>query len=225
MGTTPLPFQELEITPEILLWVAAPEVLATSPEKILRFESSGGRPLTLVSNYPYELWLDGVFVGDGGHRCTPGEALADHWEIAADAQSVQVRLHWLEASRTSVLYRCLFPDPFFAEIPSGRSWVCFLDHSVLFAAQASAQLPRQNILISKPEDSEEIELQPASLNRTWKIIPSPVKQARYQVIEPKLCNTQIFKAQTSGIFRPEAAENIALYVLEHGCVSPYEEKK
>jgi hypothetical protein len=207
--------QELEVTPETLLWLASAEALENSSEKILRFESPGGRPLTLVSNYPYELWLDGVFVGDGGHRCTDGEALSDYWETAAVAQNIQVRLHWINAARTNVLYRCLFSDPFFAEIPSSQSWTCFLDGSIEFAAQASTQLPRQNILLSKTTASTPVELKPATLRRPWKILPSPIRQAHYLPVLPRLLQSQILTAQVPGVFQPETAENPALYAREY----------
>jgi hypothetical protein len=215
MEIVPLFSQELEVAPRTLLWLGSPEVLETCAERILRFESRGGRSLTLVSNYPYELWLDGVFIGDGGHRCTDGEALADYWELATEAKTIQVRLHWLDLNQTDVLYRCLFPDPFFAEISSNHNWTCFLDNSVQFAAPASAQLPRQNILILKPEVSVQLTLQPASLSRSWKIIPSPIKQARYLGVNPKLYQSQMLKAQQNcNLFCPEMSENVALYVRE-----------
>src|SRR5262245_52546171 len=91
--------EDLAIPANSLKWPDPGTAPGFSPERILLLESTGGRPLTLVSNYPYELWLDGRFAGDGGHRCAPGEALADYWEEAADAQAVRVRLHWLDPAQ------------------------------------------------------------------------------------------------------------------------------
>ena len=55
------------------------------PETILYFRILGGKPLSLISNYPYEVWIDGKFIGDGGYRCIPGEVLIDHCKETAYA--------------------------------------------------------------------------------------------------------------------------------------------
>jgi hypothetical protein len=205
----------LSFSPDDLLWPSQSAVLDSALEKIIIFESSGGRPLTLASNYPYELWLDNCFVGDGGHRCTPGEALADTWEMAAEAKSVQVRLHWLDPAQTDVLYRCLFHDPFFVELNSSEPWTGYLDHSIQFAAKSSAQLPRQNILLPAGADTKQpVTLGPALLNQPWKILASPIKHSRYIATQPQLIHTCLLTKQTDGIFQPEVAENVALYVRE-----------
>jgi hypothetical protein len=75
------------------MWPALAVEPAAGSERILLFETAGGRPLTLASNCPYEVWLDGRFAGDGGHRCVPGEALADRWPEAAAARTVRVRVY------------------------------------------------------------------------------------------------------------------------------------
>jgi hypothetical protein len=206
---------ELSFSPAELLWPALKSPLGSTPEKILIFESCGGRPLTLASNYPYELWLDGHFIGDGGHRCTPGEALADVWEMAAEASTIQVRLHWIDPSQTDVLYRCLFNDPFFAELPASAPWTCFIDDSVKFAAQCSAQLPRQNILLPHNLLSKElVALQPASLSQPWKILTPPIKRSRYIPVQLQLVHSHSLPTQVEGNFQPESSENLALYVRE-----------
>lgn len=214
MDSFPLFTQALSVLPENLLWLSPSVDLGTAPEKILVFETIGGRPLTLVSNYPYELWLDGQFAGDGGHRCTQGEALADYWEAAATSTLIQVRLHWLDVKQTSVLYRCLFEDAFFAEIPSSGPWTCSQDHLIQFAAQSSAQLPRQNILLSHSAEPTPVELQPAALSSPWKILPPFIQQAHYIPLEPKLHHTHLLQRQQPGTFDPEISENIALYVRD-----------
>lgn len=43
-------------------------------EVILLFRVQGGRVLKLASNYPYGIYLDDKFIGDGGHRCAPYQA-------------------------------------------------------------------------------------------------------------------------------------------------------
>jgi hypothetical protein len=204
---------ELNVCPDQLLWLPSNADLDSIPEKIILFESSGGRSLTLASNYPYELWLDGCFVGDGGHRCTVGEALADIWDMAINATHVQVRLHWLDPAQTDVLYRCLFEDPFFAELSSGGSWTCYLDNSIQFAAKSSAQLPRQTIILNSVQ-RQPVALQPAVLKQPWKILASPIARSQYVTIHPQLVHSHLLERQTEGIFQPETAENIALYVRE-----------
>jgi hypothetical protein len=206
---------ELNFSPADLLWPAPNPTLDSTPEKILIFESHGGRPLTLASNYPYELWLDGCFVGDGGHRCTPGEAIADKWEMAAEANIIQIRLHWIEPSQTDVLYRCLFDDPFFAELPASETWTCFADNAVQFATQSSAQLPRQTILLPpEPSRLELVPLQPALLSQSWKILAPPIERSRYVPVQPQLIESHALASQLEGIFQPELSENLALYVRE-----------
>jgi hypothetical protein len=138
-----------------------------------RIKSATGDGLALCSNYPYELWADGVYVGDGGHRCPPGEAYIDRWSFQdpacaalAGAEQVVVRLHWMDVKSCSVWHRCLFPDPFFAELPFSsssssspsssheqqrakekRDWMCYEDLSVLYKAKPCGQLPRQTFLL------------------------------------------------------------------------------
>lgn len=206
---------ELSLLPDGLLWPDMKPIIESAPEQIFLLEAPGGKPLTLVSNYPYELWLDGMFIGDGGHRCTPGEALADYWEVCADAKIVLVRLHWLDPKQTSVLYRCLFEDAFFASLPPSVTWKCSLDNSVRFAARASAQLPRQNIILQESEAQLCLTLQRASLINPWKILRSPIEKARFVGVEPKLISSQFLKSQEKGQFRPQEAQNIALYVRDY----------
>jgi hypothetical protein len=197
-----------------LRWPGPTTALGTDPERVLILDSAGGRPLTLVSNYPYELWLDGRFAGDGGHRCAPGEALADRWQEAADAQAVRVRLHWLDPAQTSVFYRCLFDDPFFAELPPSPAWTCSLDPSVRFAAKAARQLPRQIAILANPASGPRLELQPVAPNPPWRILAPPIGKARYVAVEPRLVGSVQLAAQGEGPFHPEEAENVALYVRE-----------
>jgi hypothetical protein len=207
-------FTELNIGAAQLLW----PLLSTSPdripERILLFETAGGRPLTLASNYPYELWLDGQFVGDGGHRCAPGEALADHWVEADAAQAVRVRLHWLAPDQTPVFYRCLFDDPFFAELSPNHAWTCSIDPSVRFAAKAAMQLPRQNVIVANPTAGPRLELEAAAPTSSWRILSPPIGKSRYVAVEPRLSGSCELPAQGEGPFRPEEAENVALYVRD-----------
>jgi hypothetical protein len=204
--------EELTVPADALRWPrAAP---GSDPERILLLNSVGGRPLTLVSNYPYELWLDGRFRGDGGHRCTPGEALADSWEEAADARGVQVRLHWLDPKQTPVLYRCLFDDPFFAELPPGPTWTCSIDPSIRFAAKAAMQLPRQNVILAESVAGPRLEFQSVTPTPPWRILAPPIGRARYIAVEPRLVGSVSLAAQCEGPFCPEKTENIALYVRD-----------
>ena len=171
-------FRELNVAAAGLQWPSLSTAPGQPPERVLLFESAGGRPLTLASNCPYELWLDGRFVGDGGHRCAPGEALADSWEEAATATVVQVRLHWIDPQQSSVLYRCLFDDPFLAHWQAGHSWTCSVDDAVRFAAPMSSQLPRQNVVVSPRRAGPALSLQPVASHLPWKILHSPIQKAR-----------------------------------------------
>lgn len=53
---------------------------AGRPERFPLFVTSGGKSFSPAGNFPYEVWLDGRFVVDGGHRITPGEVLPNHWD-------------------------------------------------------------------------------------------------------------------------------------------------
>src|SRR5262245_4968526 len=66
-------FRELVVASAELLWPVLGDSHGRPAERVLVFECAGGRPLTLASNCPYELWLDGRFVGDGGHRVSRGK--------------------------------------------------------------------------------------------------------------------------------------------------------
>ena len=206
----------LSFDPEDMLWPSPKTVFDSALEKILIFESSGGRPLTLASNYPYELWLDNCFVGDGGHRCTPGEALADTWEMTVDAKT-SPSPPALAQSGTNRRF-CIVASSailFFAELNSSEPWTCYLEHSIQFAAKSSAQLPRQNILLpANSAKKQPVALQPALLSQPWKILASSIEQSRYVVTQPQLIRSHSLESQTEGIFQPETAENIALYVRE-----------
>lgn len=206
--------EELAVPAGALRWPGPGVAPGPDPEQVLVLESAGGRPLTLVSNYPYELWLDGRFVGDGGLRCAPGEALADLWPEAAAARAVRVRLHWLDPARTPVLYRCLFDDPFFAELPPGPAWTCSTDPSVRFASRASAQLPRQNVLLANPPPGPRLEMQAVTPSQPWRVLAPPVARARYIAVDPRPAGSVLLAAQGAGPFRPEQAEDMARYVRD-----------
>jgi hypothetical protein len=207
-------FRELNIAAAAWQWPLLSPSPGRSPERILAFESAGGLPLTLASNCPYELWLDGRFVGDGGHRCVPGEALADRWDEAATAAVVQVRLHWIDPQQSSVLYRCLFDDPFLAHLEPGSSWTCWADDSIRFAALMSPQLPRQNIVVSPRRTGPALSLQPIASQRTWKILHPPIQKSRYVPVELRSVRSLHLGSQGGGPFQPEQAENVARYVRD-----------
>lgn len=87
------------------LWPAdGPRPGAGPPEAFVLFAARGRRTLRLASNLAYEVWLDGRFAGDGGHRCVDGEAPLDAWD-ATGADEVLLRLHWLDPTRTQVYLR------------------------------------------------------------------------------------------------------------------------
>ena len=114
-------------------------------EASLLFVTSGGRRLRLASNCAYELWLDGAFAGAGGLRCASGTVEIDTWD-ATHAATVWVRLQYLNSETVSLWFRCLFPDPFMADLDPTAKWVCHRDDSVTFAAQMDRQLAFQNVV-------------------------------------------------------------------------------
>jgi hypothetical protein len=207
-------FQELNGAEAGWQWPLLSNAHGRPPERVLVFESAGGRALTLASNSPYELWLDGCFIGDGGHSCVRGEALADHWEETATATLVQVRLHWIDSEQSSVLYRCLFDDPFLAHWPSGQSWTCWIDDSICFAAPMSAQLPRQNIVTGPRRAGPALSLQPLASPLPWKILHPPIHKSRYVAVALRPGRSLRLEGRGPGPFGPEQADNVARYVRE-----------
>jgi len=153
-------------------------------EQILLFRTVGRRRLELASNYPYELWLDGRFAGDGGLRCAAGEALLDRWD-ATRADSVVVRLHHMCPRRVPVLMRCLFDDPFFADLgdPAATAWECFEDASIGFAAKVCPQLPAQNIVRGPPFAGRKLPLGPAPLKHDWVALDVGLRPPRWVPVD------------------------------------------
>ena len=123
------------LTPKVMLW---PRFKRKADEKLLLFEAAGGERLRLASNCPYEFYLDGQFVSDGGQRCPPGLVYVDEWD-ATRADRVMVRLHFMKSDATSVWFRCLFEDPFIADL-TGLDWECYEDASVRFAAKVCSHV-------------------------------------------------------------------------------------
>jgi hypothetical protein len=195
------------------MWPDMVRDCATAPEWVLLFESAGGRPLTLASNCPYELWRDGRFVGDGGHRCVPGEVLADAWPETTSARSIRVRLHWIDPAQTEVYYRCLFDDPFLAELPPAGSWSCSLDETSRFAAKVCQQLPRQTVTLP-PRPAVPRLLRVSWLDRPWKVLAPPIERARYVAVELGPISSVRLLSERSEPFRPEAAKNVAEYIRD-----------
>ncbi len=203
--------ETLVIAKEKFLW-AKSLVNDDVPERIYNFTTTGGEPLTLASNFPYEVWVDGKFIGDGGHRCANGEALADYWYETKNATEVLVRLHWMNPAATRVYFRCLFEDPFFVGLPSEKEWKCSIENKIHFGAKVCEQLPRQTI-VTKAHNTD-ISLVPAKLFTDWKILLSPISRSNFIPIELKLIQSTIIKVLKQKAFKPSTAANIALYVRE-----------
>jgi hypothetical protein len=181
-------------------------------ERVLLWRTAGGRTLRLASNYPYEVWLDGVFAGDGGWRCAPGEVLLDEWD-ARPAREVWVRLHHLNARRSRVWYRCLFDDPFLWN-EGGSDWQCFEDASLGFAAKMTRRLPRQNLLSGPPAPGKPVRLGPARPRRAWEVLPRGVGAARYVPVPPEVSRQVDLAPRGPGPFAPARADDVVLYVRD-----------
>ncbi len=210
-----------------LMWPVEEDWAGDSPEKLVVFEAEGGGPLVVASNFPYEVWLDGRFAGDGGHRCVAGEAFADRWDDAASAKHIRVRLHWMDPERTDVLFRCLFDDPFFADLDPEREWTCSADDSVVFGDRMSAQLPRQN-LFAGVHPSRPLRLGPAPATRSWSIVPLPVERARYVEVDCRPipaerpgCDT--YDLGRIALHRFEVDAEPGSFTLHYGEVARFEE--
>lgn len=157
------------------------------PEDFLLFSTGGGRPVVLASNCPYELWLDGRFVGDGGHRSVPGEAPRDVWEETRDAERVVVRVHWIDPTRTAINLRRPHPDPFLAVAADSGPWTCHRDASVhATSTQVSVQLPRQNVASGTPSPGASLTLAPAALARPWECVELGIQRATIVPVEPRV---------------------------------------
>jgi hypothetical protein len=196
------------LDPGQMLWPAGLD--QQTQELVLLFSTPGGRELRLASNYPYELWLDDRFAGDGGLRCSPGEALLDRWDARA-AERVVVRLHYLNRKRISVYYRCLFDDPFFTDLDDGV-WGCHEDFSVSFAAKACSQLPAQNVVTGPPSPGLALALEPATLCQAWSALGSGLHPANFVPIALDRGQTIDLPAEAEGPFDPTAARDVALCV-------------
>ncbi|HYT95025.1 MAG TPA: hypothetical protein VEL76_40285 [Gemmataceae bacterium] len=206
----PRRWEALALDPALLLW---PDGIDRQVrEVVLLCSTRGGRLLRLASNYPYELWLDGTFVGDGGLRCAPGEALLDHWDARA-AGRIVVRLHYLNRKRVSVYYRCLFDDPFLADLDGG-AWECHEDASIRFAAKACSQLPAQNVVTGPPIPGRPLPLRPAKLRRPWHALEAGLQPARFVPISLDAGTTVELPAESAGPFDPVAAPDVALHVRQ-----------
>lgn len=184
-------------------------------EVILCFKSTGGQILSLISNYPYELWLDGVFIGDGGHRCVPNEAFIDRWEECKQAKTIIVRLHWMNVESCPVYHRCLFYDPFFGQLGNNH-WECFEDKSIIFKKKVDSQLPCQN-LISLPQVLIPLQLQDISteIQKTWTCKEFPVHKSLHIPVELEMIDNKQLSRQTVNLkpFDPHASKDLLLYVI------------
>jgi len=189
------------------LWLADPGPLLEVPEAVLRFETPGGRGLVLASNLPYELWLDGVFLGDGGHRCVQGEALADRWPEARDAERALVRLHWLHPGRSGVTYRLPFADPFLAELTGPGPWSAAREAGLRFGARMSGHLARQNVLVSAAR--EPLELAPVE-RPAWRARLDVLRRARYVEVEPRLLTDRLLAGVAGEPLDPRAWSDLDL---------------
>jgi hypothetical protein len=192
-----------------MLW---PRDRGRGEERVLLWRTPPGGTLRLASNYPYEVWLDGVFAGDGGLRCAPGEVLLDEWDTRS-ARQVQVRLHYLDARRCSVWYRCLFDDPFLLDL-DGRDWECFEDASLSFAAKMTGRLPRQNLLSGMPTPGLPLPLGRVASRRPWEVRAPGVAPARYLPVSVEAGRRTALDGRARGSFAPTRVDNVALYVRD-----------
>lgn len=83
---TPYKIEELNTGGAMLLWPLLPAV----EEQILLWTTQGKKRFRLASNYPYELWYDNEFIGDGSLRCAPGEVLIEEWDASEAEQYVHL---------------------------------------------------------------------------------------------------------------------------------------
>lgn len=193
-------------------WMLWPPGGGRGPEeRVLLWRTAGGRILRLASNYPYEVWIDGVFAGDGGLRCAPGEVLLDEWDARA-ARQVCVRLHHLDARRASVWYRCLFDDPFLLDLDC-PDWQCFEDRSVRFAAKMARRLPRQNLLSGPPTPGLPLRLERVHPRRHWEVCPRGIEVAQYVPV-PLEGRRIALEARGRGAFDPLRMDNVVLHVRD-----------
>jgi hypothetical protein len=150
------------------LWPLDTKQLLEQTEAVLLFVTQGGDMLKLASNYPYEVWMDGEFVGDGGFRCVLGKVDYEQWD-ASQIETVIVRLHWLNSEKTEVYYRCLFEDAFLVDKNTEHVWHCYQENSITFAAKPCVQLPRQNRIHGNLQRGTALPLHSPDLKVDWQV--------------------------------------------------------
>jgi hypothetical protein len=123
-------------------------------------------------------------------------------------------LHWIDPAQTEVYFRCLFDDPFLAEVPPAGSWSCTVDETARFAAKVSRQLPRQTVTLP-PRPAVARPHRAAWSGRPWKVLAPPIERARYTAVGLNPVASVRLPSERSDPFRPEAAENVAEYVRDH----------
>ncbi|MDY6993035.1 MAG: hypothetical protein SVR94_10600 [Pseudomonadota bacterium] len=201
------------------IWPQRTQCWFKHPEAVLLFVTQGGSTLTLASNYPYEVWLDGHFIGDGGFRCVAGKVDYEHWN-AHEAQTVVVRVHWLNIETTAVYYRCLFEDAFLWDNNPERVWHCYPETSIAFAAQVCAQLPKQNSVYGHLQRGNALPLHSPALKVAWRVTTPLIQMPEYIAVEAKMIGKIPLLGHGEGEFAAHNVEDLVLYVqqgLPEGC--------
>lgn len=193
------------------LWPSdGPRAGVGSPEAFVLFVTTGGRTLALGSNLAYEVWLDGVFAGDGGHRCVDGHAALDTWD-ATRAERVLVRVHWIDPTRTINYSRRGFTDPFVAVTDDDPgAWTCALDDGVVTTpTKASGQLPRQHVVLDAPRAGAALSHGFATLSREWECTDFGLRRTRVVACELRPASIPTSTAPALTDDAPFSADDLA----------------
>jgi hypothetical protein len=192
--------------------IYSPQTDPTQKETIFIFTSPANRNLTTSSNYPYELWLDNKFIGQGGHRCTKNECYADNWGFLKGTQ-ITIKLHWMNPQLISVWYRCLFDIIFFIDFEKTNEWEFYYDKSIKFGSKICSQLPSQMIITSNPIiDKINIDI----LNTIPQNVRYlPVKKNKYINVNPKLISAKMLGNTTNEEFNPININNIVEFLQQN----------
>jgi hypothetical protein len=187
-------------------------------QAIFLFASAGHRRIELASNCPYEFWADGTFVGFGGCRCPPGKVEIDTWDASAPSR-VLVRLHYMDPALMQVWCRCLFADPFLADLDARSEWSCHEDVSLGFAARIDTQLGSQHVVRAPVSPGRLLDL--VRVDRgDWEAVTPSIQPLRYVPVDLSWTD-RVRTTPRKAPFEPHLATDVFSCVREQplDCIS------
>ena len=152
-------------------------------EIIYSIETIGRTHLSIASNCAYELLVDSMFVGSGGHRCTDQEIYIDEWFDIKATDTVTIRYQWFNYDTCSVWLRRLFPTSIFVDMDCTTEWKLVINTSLKMGNKINSQLAHQYIM-GEYIDNPILKLEDTAL--IYNIIPLPIQKCEYIDVVPKI---------------------------------------